>query len=110
MNLRKLPLLAAMIFGGAVCGAAFGAPGPIPAQTESVTSSLILTAAHEKKMTKKAAAKKTTKKVAAKKTTKKVAAKKKAVKVAKYKTCGTYAYWHKKHKKCWDARYNKAKS
>ncbi|KAB2849960.1 MAG: hypothetical protein F9K44_06395 [Hyphomicrobiaceae bacterium] len=98
MKIRKLPALAAIIFGGAVCGAAFGAPVPSSVQSERVTSTHVLTAAKAKK------------KVAAKKKTAKVMAKKKTVKVAKYKTCGTYMYWHKKHKKCWDARYNKAKS
>jgi hypothetical protein len=37
---------------------------------------------------------------------KKKGKKKKASKAGK---CGTYYYWHKKNKKCWDARYNKAK-
>jgi hypothetical protein len=38
---------------------------------------------------------------------KKKGKKKKASKAGK---CGEYAYWHKKNKKCWDYRYNKAKA
>ena len=88
--MKTLPMLAALVIGTAVCGGAFAAPKAAKV-TESVTAAHVLTKGTMKK------------KVATKKTAKKVAA-------VKYKSCGTYAYWHKKHKKCWDARYNAAKT
>ena len=91
--MKKLAIIATLVLGGSICGGALAAPKATVSKAEVVTSVHILTAG---KMMKK-------KKVAAKKAKKKVVA-------AKYKSCGTYAYWHKKNKKCWDARYNKAKA
>ena len=87
--MKTLSILAVLLFGAGIGGGALAAAKP--AVGERVTATHVLNKGTMKK------------KVAIKKAPKKVAA-------VKHKSCGTYAYWHKKHKKCWDARYNAAKT
>ncbi len=92
--MKTVSLLAALALSSAVCGSAFAAAKPATHHRMMGHHHH-----HHHHVLTKGSMKK---KVTVKKATEKVV-------TTKQKGCGTYAYWHKKHKKCWDARYNAAK-